>query len=42
MAEQLCVTMRYRKDIIRSMESFNENLQGGKVLVKTLERNASV
>jgi len=27
-----------RKEIIRSMESFNTNLQGGKRLVKALEK----
>ena len=31
-----------RKDIIRTMESFNNNLQGGKKLVKSLEKQTPV
>ena len=31
-----------RKDIIRTMESFNNNLQGGKKLVKSLEKQSPV
>lgn len=30
------------KDIIRTMESFNNNLQGGKRLVKSLEKQTSL
>ena len=30
------------KDIIRTMESFNNNLQGGKKLVKSLEKQTPV
>ena len=31
-----------RKEIIRTMESFNNNLQGGKKLVKSLEKQSPV
>ena len=30
----------HRKEIIRTMESFNNNLQGGKKLVKSLEKQS--
>ena len=33
---------RRRKEIIRTMESFNNNLQGGKKLVKSLEKQMPV
>jgi hypothetical protein len=38
----LCLQSHRRKEIIRTMESFNNNLQGGKKLVKSLEKQMPV